>query len=73
MSIEPSKINLKVGLEIHQQLASSTKLFCRCTNFASEDMPIEFVRRLRPTQSELGQIDPAALFEFQKARMIKYK
>ncbi len=73
MSIEPSKINLKVGLEIHQQLASSTKLFCRCTNFESEEMPIEFVRRLRPTQSELGQIDPAALFEFQKARMIKYK
>jgi len=30
-------------------------------------------RRLRPTQSELGQIDPAVLFEFHKGRTIKYE
>ncbi|MCS4537763.1 MAG: Glu-tRNA(Gln) amidotransferase subunit GatE [Thaumarchaeota archaeon] len=73
MSIDPTKINLKVGLEIHQQVASSTKLFCSCSNFESKEFPSEFVRKLRPTQSELGQIDPAALFEFQKARTIRYK
>lgn len=32
-----------------------------------------FERRLRPTQSELGQIDAAALFEFHKGRTIKYE
>jgi glutamyl-tRNA(Gln) amidotransferase subunit E len=30
------------------------------------------IRRLRPTQSELGQIDPAAYFEFQKGVVIEY-
>lgn len=30
-------------------------------------------RRLRPTQSELGQIDPAVLFEFHKGRTIGYE
>ena len=30
-------------------------------------------RRLRPTQSELGQIDPAVLFEFHKGRTIRYE
>ena len=32
-----------------------------------------FDRRLRPTQSELGQIDVAALFEFHKERTIRYE
>jgi glutamyl-tRNA(Gln) amidotransferase subunit E len=32
-----------------------------------------FLRRLRPTQSELGQIDPSAYFEFQKGIKILYE
>ena len=32
-----------------------------------------FDRRLRPTQSELGQIDPAALFEFHKGKTVRYE
>jgi glutamyl-tRNA(Gln) amidotransferase subunit E len=32
-----------------------------------------FLRRLRPTQSEFGQVDPAAMFEFQKGRVIAYE
>ena len=31
------------------------------------------MRRLRPTQSELGEVDPAALFEFKKGRTIVYE
>ncbi|MCK5626209.1 hypothetical protein KAI11_05070 [Candidatus Bathyarchaeota archaeon] len=31
------------------------------------------MRRLRPTQSELGEIDPAALFEFTKGKTIVYE
>ncbi len=74
MSIDYSKIGLKVGLEIHQQLDTSEKLFCSCTPQLFKDEPeITFLRRLRPTQSELGQIDPAAFFEFQKGIRILYE
>ena len=39
----------------------------------SDELPLSFERRLRPTQSELGQIDPAAVFEFNKGRVNLYK
>jgi glutamyl-tRNA(Gln) amidotransferase subunit E len=69
-----AKIGLKVGIEIHQQLASSTKLFCGCPlELFKEDPEISFLRRLRPTQSELGQVDPAAFFEFQKGMKVRYE
>jgi len=63
-----------VGLEIHQQLDTSAKLFCDCRlELFKEEPEITFLRRLRPTQSELGQIDPAAYFEFQKGVKILYE
>jgi glutamyl-tRNA(Gln) amidotransferase subunit E len=69
-----AKLGLKVGIEIHQQLATSTKLFCGCPPALFKEQPeITFLRRLRPTQSELGQIDPAAFFEFQKGIRIRYE
>jgi len=69
-----AKIGLKVGLEIHQQLATSDKLFCKCSpELFKEEPEMTFLRRLRPTQSELGQIDPAAFFEFQKGVKILYE
>jgi len=68
------KLGLKVGLEIHQQLDTSAKLFCNCKpELFKEEPEITFLRRLRPTQSELGQIDPAAYFEFQKGVKILYE
>jgi len=74
MTVDYRKIGLKVGLEIHQQLNSEKKLFCDCkTELFKGDPEITFLRRLRPTQSELGQVDPAAFFEFQKGVKILYE
>jgi glutamyl-tRNA(Gln) amidotransferase subunit E len=74
MEIDYAKVGLKVGLEIHQQLNTKTKLFCSCPPQLFKDDPeITFLRRLRPTQSELGQVDPAAFFEFQKGIRIRYE
>ncbi|KYH40423.1 MAG: glutamyl-tRNA(Gln) amidotransferase [Candidatus Bathyarchaeota archaeon B26-1] len=72
--VDYSKIGLLVGLECHQQLATRTKLFCSCKPSLFKGEPkITFVRRLRPTQSELGQVDPAAYFEFKKGVRILYE
>jgi len=74
MNINYSKVGLKIGLEVHQQLDTETKLFCSCKPKLFKEKPkITFLRRLRPTQSELGQIDPAAFFEFQKGVKILYE
>tara|TARA_B100001750_G_scaffold37332_1_gene26804 strand:+ start:2594 stop:4468 length:1875 start_codon:yes stop_codon:yes gene_type:complete len=70
--MENKQYELKVGLEIHQQLASSTKLFCRCNGFQDIGNEIYFNRILRPTQSELGKTDPAALFESRKSKKMNY-
>jgi glutamyl-tRNA(Gln) amidotransferase subunit E len=74
MNIDYDKVGLKTGLEVHQQLDTETKLFCSCQpKLFKEEPEITFLRRLRPTQSELGQIDPAAFFEFQKGVKILYE
>jgi glutamyl-tRNA(Gln) amidotransferase subunit E len=74
MDVDYAKVGLKVGLEIHQQLNVNSKLFCSCPpKLFKEEPEITFLRRLRPTQSELGQVDPAAYFEFQKGVKILYE
>lgn len=70
---DPVKIGLRVGLEIHQQLASATKLFCGCPILKSEQLPRSFERRLRPSQSETGRLDPATVFEFAKGKPNVYR
>ncbi|WP_295116150.1 Glu-tRNA(Gln) amidotransferase subunit GatE [uncultured Methanobrevibacter sp.] len=68
------KLGLKMGLEIHQQLNSEHKLFCPCKTELVDDNFDELVqRKLRPTQSELGEIDRAALQESLRGLNFKYE
>ena len=67
-----SDIGLKVGLEIHQQLDTNKKLFCNCKPIESEKYSIKFQRNLRAVRSELGEYDPAVLFEKSKSKTIVY-
>ena len=65
-------VGLKVGLEIHQQLATNKKLFCNCPPIESDEYTDKFQRNLRAVKSELGEYDPAALFEKSKSKTIMY-
>lgn len=64
---------LRVGLEIHQEL-NTGKLFCNCKGELDDAPHLLIVkRRLRPTQSELGEVDRAALAEAIKGKAFRYE
>lgn len=66
--------SIKAGLEVHRQLDTQHKLFCDCPTLLTELEPEQrFLRKLRPTQSELGQVDRAALSEFNRGKGILYE
>ncbi len=75
MSHEYRVLGLKAGLEIHQQLDTREKLFCGCPTLLrdTKESNFEFTRYLRPTQSEMGVIDKAALEEVKLTRKFIYK
>jgi len=69
------KVGLKAGLEVHQQLNTASKLFC-CSPTElrdTKDAAYEFYRYLRPSKSELGEIDRAAMEEGFGTRRFTYK
>ncbi|MFX0069710.1 MAG: Glu-tRNA(Gln) amidotransferase subunit GatE [Candidatus Hermodarchaeota archaeon] len=69
------KIGLKCGLEIHQQLDSHTKLFCRCPNELQGTREPDFTvkRYMRPVLGEMGTYDEAMLTEYEKGMSIVYE
>jgi len=70
------RIGFKSGLEVHQQLLTKYKLFCRCPAGLynrHEEYDAELIRHMRPTLSELGEYDGTALMEFKTKKEIVYR
>jgi len=68
------KLGLKCGLEVHQQLKTEKKLFCRCKALLHNDDPSAVIlRHMRPTLSELGEYDGTALMEFKTKKNVIYQ
>src|SRR5512139_2080820 len=69
-----AEVGFRSGLEIHQQLLTAKKLFCRCpAGRYYEDYDAEVLRHMRPTLSELGEYDGTALMEFKTRKEIIYQ
>jgi len=70
------RLGFRSGLEIHQQLLTDQKLFCRCPAglYQNEGQyDAELIRHMRPTLSELGEYDGTALMEFKTRKNIIYR
>lgn len=66
-------LGFKCGIEIHQQLNTETKLFCRCPVDLEDEAPDSKVqRRLRSVAGETGEQDEAAEVESMKERKFVY-
>lgn len=73
MGDDVQKLGFKCGVEIHQQLLTKKKLFCRCpAGHYSKDHHAEVLRHMRPTLSEMGVYDGCALMEFKTKKEIVY-
>ncbi|MFX0058049.1 MAG: Glu-tRNA(Gln) amidotransferase subunit GatE [Candidatus Heimdallarchaeota archaeon] len=69
------KLGLKCGLEIHQQLETDKKLFCRCPSKLQGTREPDFTlkRFMRPVLGEMGTFDKAMLTEYEKGMNIVYE
>jgi len=67
-------IGFKCGLEVHQQVLTRSKLFCRCpAGHYSPEYDAEILRHMRPTLSEMGEYDGTALMEKKTRKNIHYR
>ncbi len=69
--LDYSSLGVKVGIELHRQLDVGGKLFCGCST-SREEGHASFRRFLIPSESELGEVDPAARFEAAKGLEFEY-
>jgi glutamyl-tRNA(Gln) amidotransferase subunit E len=69
-----TEIGFISGLEVHQQILTKKKLFCRCpAGIYNDEYHAEILRHMRPTLSELGEYDGTALMEFKTKKDIIYR
>lgn len=71
--IDYSKIGMKAGLEIHQQLDTG-KLFCSCPSYLKSEKP-DFVvhRKLHKVAGETGEVDVAVEYESSLNKEFAYE
>jgi len=69
------KLGLICGLEIHQQLETEKKLFCKCPSKLQGTRKPDFTikRYMRPVLGEMGTFDEAMLTEYKKGKNIIYE
>ena len=74
MQFNYKELGFKCGLEIHQRLDTSTKLFCRCSTGQETAEPIMSVERYqRAVAGETGHVDRSTSFESGRKREFKYR
>lgn len=72
--LDYAALGLMAGIEIHQQLKTSRKLFCRCpAEMTTRDPDLIIKRNFRPVLGEMGVFDEAMLLEFEKKTTVIYQ
>ncbi len=74
MNNDYQKLGFKCGIEIHNRISSSHKLFCNCPAQFSKQKPSRVIKRkLRAVAGELGAKDIAAMYEYLRDRTFTYQ
>lgn len=74
-TVDLRKLGFHAGIEVHHQIRSERKLFCRCPPLMEEDprnLDYSFYRYFRPVLGEMGDFDPGMLVEFEKGYKVIY-
>ena len=74
-TIDFKQLGFHAGIEVHHQIRSDRKLFCRCPPDLERDpenMDYTFYRYFRPVLGEMGDFDPGMLVEFEKGYKVIY-
>ena len=74
-SVDFKRLGFRAGIEVHHQIRSDRKLFCRCPPDLEENpknMDYSLYRYFRPVLGEMGDFDPGMLVEFEKGYKVIY-
>ena len=74
--IDYKALGFQAGLEIHHQLKTGRKLFCRCQAELDQELmksaQYTFNRKFRAVLGEMGDFDPGMLVEVEKDYLVIY-
>jgi len=74
-NIDFRRFGFRAGIEVHHQIRSDRKIFCRCPPILEknpESMDYSFYRYFHPVLGEMGDFDPGMLVEFEKGYKATY-